>query len=126
MFIENDPSRLPTSTFVVDLTGPHFDGDPSGVTTTFDVSLNGVKLDSPSPKPPIDAIFKIKLDMFRGLFDRNQIVVPPLVIHVMRSHPRLGGILGSSNEEITLPYKVSLLPEYAGTVTVTSQYPEYE
>jgi hypothetical protein len=120
VFIKNDPS-----TYVISITGPHFGGDVAGVVTAFDVSLNDVKLGTPDLKPPIDAIFTVKEEVLRELFKDDQLVILPLTIHVKRSQPRFMHF-GWSTQEITLPYKVSLLPKYAGTVTITSEYPKYE
>jgi protein-S-isoprenylcysteine O-methyltransferase Ste14 len=122
VFIERDPS-----TYSLVVTGPHFGGDTAGMTTKWDVSLNDVKLSKPDLRPPIDAIFTTKEEVLRDSFNKDKIVVLPLVIHITRSESRpMESLRGPRIQEITLTYKVSLLPKYAGTVTVNSEYPDYE
>jgi hypothetical protein len=121
LVIQNDPA-----TYMIDLIGPNFGADPAGVTTTFDLRLNGVALDPPDRKPPFDAVFSIKKETIKDLFKQDQLVTIPLLITITRTEPRFLHVLGDKMQKLTLPYKISLLPEYAGKVTVTSEYLDFD
>ena len=120
VFIEDQPS-----TFSIGLVGPSFGADPSGVLTTFELTLAGKRLGSPDRKPPYYAIFTVDREDLKNKFQPDRLVTLPLNIKVTRVESAFLG-LRQRKQEVILTYSVSLLPKYAGKVIVRSQYPVYE
>ncbi|MDI4234163.1 hypothetical protein OZ411_15220 [Bradyrhizobium sp. Arg237L] len=124
VFVQNDPTS-----FYFDLVGLDFGSDPAGVQTAFTVTLNGQPLAPPERKAPINAIFRIPRSDMERLFQKDNIVVLPLNIRVARQEQkRLWGMFpwwGRDERVATYDYKVSLMPDLVGKVTITTRYPGY-
>jgi hypothetical protein len=122
VFVQNDPDS-----YFLDIVGPNFGSDPSGVETNFEVTLNDQPVGLPERKAPIDAIFRIKKSDIETYFDRAKLVTLPLRIKVTRKES--GGIfrLWRPNVQVApYEYKVSLLPDLAGKITIVTSYPQYK
>jgi hypothetical protein len=124
VFVQSDPSS-----YYFDIVGLDFGSDPAGVRTTFVVTLNDKTLAPPERKAPINAIFRVPRSDIERLFQRENIVTLPLNIRVARrEQKRLWGIFpwwGEDEREATYDYKVSLMPDFVGMVTITTSYPGY-
>jgi hypothetical protein len=124
VFVKTDPTS-----FYFDIVGLDFGSDPAGVQTTFAVSLNGNTLMPPERRAPITARFRVPRGDVESLFHEEAIVILPLNIRVVRrERKRLWGVFpwwGESELPATYDYQVSLMPDRAGRVIITTQYPDY-
>jgi hypothetical protein len=126
VFVQNKPN-----TFYVDLFGPNFGGGEegtAGVKLSFNVFLNGKPLPVSKFLPPYDAVFTVPAAEMEGLFDAAKIKELRLDVNVTRETSHWYNFFGlfPDVQAIHLPYYVSLLPKKVGTLTVSTQYPDFE
>jgi hypothetical protein len=125
VFVEGRPE-----TFYVDLVGQHF-GGADGIETTFKVTLDGQVLAAPELRPPHEAVFSIPASAIEGRFDKEKVVTLPLDIVVTRKTAHWWDhidVFGQFTDirSVHLPYKVSLLADEVGMLTITNEYPHFD
>jgi hypothetical protein len=106
------------------LRGPHFGMAASGETIKFEVKLDGAPLGVPElGSAPGDAVFRVPSDMLKTKFQDRALVTIPMDVTITRDTPRTFLVIPGAHDVIKQSFVISLMPDYAGDMEITTTRP---